>query len=45
METPKHQFNTGVRTSLGDTAAPSPMAFVMKPPIRSLGTIPPPNDF
>ena len=24
METPKHQFNTGVRTSLGDTAAPSP---------------------
>ena len=43
METPKHQFNTRVCTSLGDTAAPSPTAFVMKPPIRTLGTVPPPK--
>ena len=31
METPKHQFSTRVGTSLGDPAAPSPTAFVMKP--------------
>ena len=43
METPKHQFNTGVRTSLGDRAASFPTAFVMKPPIQTPGTVPPPK--
>ena len=31
METQKHQFSTRVGTSLGDTAAPSPTAFVTRP--------------
>ena len=41
METPKHQSSTRVGTSLGETAAPSPTAFVMKPPTQPLGTVPP----
>ena len=43
METPKHRFNTRVCTSPADTSVPSPTASVVKPPIRTLGTLPPPE--
>ena len=43
METQKYLFSTRVGTSLGDTAAPSPNAFVTKPPIRASGDGPAPE--
>ena len=43
METAEHQFNAWICTSLGDTDAPSPKAFVMKPPMWTLDTVPPPK--
>ena len=43
METPKHQFNARVCASPVDTSAPSPRAFLVKPPIWTVGTVPPPE--
>ncbi len=43
METPKQLLNARVRTSLGDMAAPSSKAFVMKPSIRTPETVPLPK--
>lgn len=43
METPKQLIDTRANVLLGDTTAPSPRAFVMKAPIRTLGTVPAPE--
>lgn len=40
METPKQQFSTGVGTSLGDTATPSPTAG-LKPIADEVRSVPP----
>ena len=44
METPKQLIDTRANVLLGDTTAPSPKAFGMKAPIRTLGTVPAPED-
>ncbi len=43
METPKHHFNARVCTSPWTTSAPSAMAFLVKPPMWTVGTVPPPE--
>ena len=43
METPKHQFNTRIRTPPVDTSAPSATVFVVKLPIRTTRKVPSPE--
>ena len=44
METPKQLIDTRANALVGTRTAPSPKAFVMKAPIRTLGTVPAPED-